>query len=95
MVTKGRFQLTAEPVADWRINAACSGLPHALFFPVGDVTEEAIGHAKEICATCPVVEECLEFALETNQRSGIWGGTSEEDRKTLRRKWLAARRRAS
>jgi WhiB family redox-sensing transcriptional regulator len=45
--------------------------------------------------TCPVAEPCLEYALETNQRAGIWGGTTEEERKSLRRKWLAGRRRAS
>jgi len=38
------------------------------------------GEAKAICATCPVREECLEYALETNQDSGIWGGLDEEQR---------------
>ena len=41
------------------------------------------------------IEPCLEFALATNQESGIWGGTSEEERRKLRKAWLAARRRAS
>jgi WhiB family transcriptional regulator, redox-sensing transcriptional regulator len=44
---------------------------------------------------CPVIDDCLEYALETNQRSGIWGGTSERERKSLRRKWLAERRRSA
>ncbi len=52
-----------------------------------------VERAREICAACHVSEECLEFALETNERTGIWGGTTEEERKSLRRKWLAARRR--
>jgi WhiB family redox-sensing transcriptional regulator len=94
-VTKGEFRATADIVADWRTSAACAGLPHAVFFPIGEATEEAVTNAKAICNTCPVAEHCLEFALETNQRAGIWGGTAEEDRKALRRKWLAARRRAS
>ena len=51
--------------------------------------------ARQVCRSCPVVEACLGYALETNQRAGIWGGSTEEERKTLRRKWLAARRRAS
>ena len=38
---------------------------------------------------------CLEFALTTNQDSGVWGGTSEEERRKLRRQWMAAKRRAS
>jgi WhiB family transcriptional regulator, redox-sensing transcriptional regulator len=92
-VIKGRYELSPEVVADWRDVAACSGLPHAVFFPVGDDLEDAIASAKGICAVCPVTDDCLEFALETNQKAGIWGGTSEEDRKALRRKWLATRRR--
>jgi WhiB family redox-sensing transcriptional regulator len=94
-VTDARLQLTATEVASWRSSAACSGLPHSIFFPAVEATEEDMAYAVEICGICPVTEACLEFALETNQRSGVWGGTSEEDRKALRRKWLAARRRAS
>jgi WhiB family redox-sensing transcriptional regulator len=92
-VIRGRLELSPEVVADWRVEAACSGLPHSVFFPVGDDVDEAIASAKEICALCSVSDACLEFALETNQRAGVWGGTSEEDRKALRRKWLATRRR--
>lgn len=80
---------------DWRDRAACAGQPHALFFPTGEGTERAAEQAKAICAVCPVTDECLEYALETNQVSGIWGGTTESERKSLRRKWLAARRQAS
>jgi WhiB family redox-sensing transcriptional regulator len=94
-VIQARMQPTAPTVVAWRSSAACSGLPHSVFFPAADANEDAIALAKEICDVCPVTDACLEFALETNQRSGVWGGTSEEDRKTLRRRWLAARRRAS
>jgi WhiB family redox-sensing transcriptional regulator len=48
-----------------------------------------------VCGGCDARQPCLEFALTTNQDSGIWGGTSEEERRKLRRQWLAARRRAS
>ncbi|MDP9145203.1 MAG: WhiB family transcriptional regulator [Actinomycetota bacterium] len=94
-VIQTRLQPTAATVVAWRSSAACSGLPHSVFFPVAEADEDEIALAKEICLICPVTEDCLEFALETNQRSGIWGGTAEEDRKALRRKWLAARRRMS
>lgn len=50
--------------------------------------------AKAVCESCPVREACLRYALETNQEAGVWGGTSEEERRKLRRAWLA-RRRAS
>lgn len=59
------------------------------------VDEASLLRAKGICAVCPVIEDCLEYALETNQRAGIWGGTSEKERKSLRRKWLAERRRTA
>lgn len=95
-VTYGPTQLATELVADWRAHAACSGYPNTLFFPASDAVDEgSIEKAKAICAVCPVIDDCLEYALETNQRSGIWGGTSEKERKSLRRKWLAERRRSA
>ena len=95
-MTYGPISIAAEPVADWKARAACAGYPNELFFPVGESPDEAsIAKAKEICAACPVTGDCLTYALETNQRSGIWGGTSEKERKSLRRKWLAERRRSA
>ncbi|HLI01768.1 MAG TPA: WhiB family transcriptional regulator, partial [Acidimicrobiales bacterium] len=44
---------------------------------------------------CHAQRSCLEFALATNQESGIWGGTSEEERRKLRKGWLAEQRRAA
>jgi len=49
---------------------------------------DQISAAKAVCATCESLEACLEFALATNQESGVWGGTSEEERRVLRRAWL-------
>lgn len=93
-VTYGPVNLATDLVADWRVRAACSGYPNTLFFPTSDVVDDgAVERAKAVCAVCPVIEDCLEYALETNQRAGIWGGTSEQERKSLRRKWLAERRR--
>lgn len=92
-VTYGPAQLATELVAEWRNRAACSGYPNSLFFPVPDATASQVERATAVCAVCPVTEECLEYAFETNQRAGIWGGTTEEERKSLRRKWLASRRR--
>jgi WhiB family redox-sensing transcriptional regulator len=39
-----------------------------------------------------VNRSCLEYALSTNQDSGVWGGTSEDERRVLRRQWLRQRR---
>ena len=87
--------LFGEILADWRDEAACAGQPDDLFFPRGDDDHVAsrVAKAKEICAVCPVSDACLQYALETNQRPGIWGGLTEEERRRVRRKWLAERRR--
>ncbi|HET9690969.1 MAG TPA: WhiB family transcriptional regulator [Acidimicrobiales bacterium] len=84
-------------VNDWRDDAACRDTDPDLFFPVGTTGPaiEQIESAKLVCTQCPAQVPCLEFALATNQESGIWGGTSEEERRKLRKAWLARQRRAS
>ena len=83
-------------LADWRNRSACRDTDPDLFFPVGTTGAalEQIAAAKSVCAACDVQGACLEFALATNQESGIWGGTSEEERRKLRKAWLARQRRA-
>ena len=77
----------------WRRHAACRDLDTAIFFP--DTDEEAAA-AQAVCATCPVRDACLEFALVTRQDDGIWGGLTENERRRLRRRRQeAARRRAA
>ena len=75
----------------WRQSSLCRDTDPDLFFPVGTTGHALtqIARAKEVCGECPVHVECLEFALETNQDSGIWGGTSEEERRTMRRAQVA------
>lgn len=75
----------------WRRAAACRDLDPNRFFPVGVTGEaiEQIAEAKSICARCPVLDDCLSFAITTNQEFGVWGGTSEEERRVLRRQWRA------
>ncbi|MFI5684073.1 WhiB family transcriptional regulator [Streptomyces sp. NPDC051636] len=72
---------------EWLRSAACVGEDPELFFPVGttgpalrDVTA-----AKRVCARCPVVTQCLAYALANGQTSGVWGGTCEEERDALLR----------
>jgi WhiB family transcriptional regulator, redox-sensing transcriptional regulator len=76
----------------WRNEASCKNTDPDLFFPVGTTGPalEQIAAAKAVCCECAVRQRCLDFALTTNQDSGIWGGTSEEERRQIRR----ARRRA-
>jgi WhiB family redox-sensing transcriptional regulator len=73
---------------DWRDEAACLGEDPELFFPVGTTGRalDQIEQAKTVCKQCPVAQECLDWALDTNQDAGIWGGTSEEERRTIRRR---------
>jgi WhiB family redox-sensing transcriptional regulator len=82
---------------DWRARASCRDTDPDLFFPVGTTGQaiDQIEAAKAVCSDCEVRAACLEFALATNQEAGVWGGTSEEERRKLRKAWLAARRRAS
>jgi len=79
---------------NWRDGASCRHLNAALFFPSGNTGAalEQILAAKAVCRTCPVRSQCLEFALESNQEAGIWGGTDEDERRRLRRVWRAGRR---
>jgi len=79
----------------WRKVAACRNTDPDLFFPVGSTGPaiDQIESAKAVCTTCEAQPQCLEFALATNQEAGVWGGTSEEERRKLRKSWLAARRR--
>lgn len=81
---------------DWRTDAICRDTDPDLFFPVGTTGNALvqIARAKEVCGECPVHEDCLQFALETNQDAGIWGGTSEEERRAMRRAITAARQQA-
>ena len=87
--------LTADAFAsvlDWRVDAACRDTDPALFFPVG-VTGPAvdqIASAKQVCFSCLCKDKCLDFALSTNQDTGVWGGTSEEERRVTRRGLRAA-----
>jgi WhiB family redox-sensing transcriptional regulator len=60
---------------DWRTLAACRGLDPDLFFPERGDSFTA-RNAQAVCATCPVAEQCLEFAIEVGETEGIWGGLS-------------------
>jgi WhiB family redox-sensing transcriptional regulator len=82
----------------WRSKAACKDASDPdIFFPVG-VTGAAIGQirqAKRVCNSCEARSDCLEFALATNQECGVWGATTEDERRKLRRAWLAKKRESA
>ena len=72
-----------RPIGWWR-DAACLEVNTEKFFPHGD-DREGNAAAKAFCARCPVTGKCLEYALETNQRFGVWGGLTESERRRTRR----------
>ncbi len=75
---------------DWQAEAACRDSDPSVFFPVSDKDAEP---ARAICDTCPVAQECLEWALGTRQPDGIWGGlTPLERQRVVRRRQKAARK---
>ena len=73
---------------DWRHVAACRDADPELFFPIGTTGPALvqIEQAKAICHACPVMDACLEWALETGEEAGVWGGTSEDERRALKRR---------
>ncbi|MCW2741105.1 MAG: Transcription factor WhiB [Blastococcus sp.] len=65
----------------WRLGALCAETDPEAFFPdKGGSTRDA----KRVCTGCAVRSECLEFALNNDERFGIWGGLSERERRRLR-----------
>lgn len=78
----------------WRRSARCREVDPELFFPVGNTGPALyqIEDAKAVCRRCPVMESCLQWALETSQDAGVWGGLSEDERAAMKRR--AARNRS-
>lgn len=72
---------------DWRHEASCRDVDPELFFPIGasGPALAQIAAAKTICEMCSVHDPCLEWALETAQDAGIWGGLTEDERRARRR----------
>ncbi|GAA2067356.1 MULTISPECIES: WhiB family transcriptional regulator [Microbacterium] len=67
----------------WQTDALCSQTDPEAFFPEkGGSTRDA----KRVCTTCDVRTECLEYALQNDERFGIWGGLSERERRKLKRR---------
>lgn len=96
--------LTREEVAgvlntssrQWQEDALCTGGQAGLFFPPSsaerkDERERREERAKAICAVCPVIDDCRDYALTIREPYGIWGGYTESER----RRAASAQRRAA
>jgi WhiB family redox-sensing transcriptional regulator len=67
---------------EWRSIAACRNVDTEVFFPASDLFSH---RAKLICSTCPVRKQCLDWAIATGQRDGIWGGKTAKQRRRMSR----------
>jgi WhiB family redox-sensing transcriptional regulator len=66
----------------WRQHAACKGVEPDIFYPA---SEEEAEVAKAVCGVCPVRQPCLEYALSSRERDGVWGGATEKERRRILR----------
>lgn len=74
--------------ADWRDDAACAGEDSEIFFasegtPAG---QAKVRHAKVVCWSCPSMQACGQWAFETRQAFGVWGGVAERERRAILRR---------
>ena len=66
----------------WHQHAACAGMKPAMFYPPRG---EPAAEAKAVCRRCPVARECLAAALARPERYGVWGATTERERRAQRK----------
>ena len=75
---KTRFTIEAEP---WMQHGLCRGKPTEWWFPSPDShSPHQWDKARQICQDCPVREDCLQYALSTHSRYGMWGGSTPAER---------------
>jgi WhiB family redox-sensing transcriptional regulator len=77
---------------DWQAKARCTEVDPEIFFPERGGSSKA---ARAVCAQCEVRLKCLEYALNNKEQFGIWGGTSERERRRLRKERARRLREAS
>jgi WhiB family redox-sensing transcriptional regulator len=77
---------------DWRHRAACRDEDPELFFPIGTTGPALlqVDEAKAVCQRCDAVDECLTWALDSDQDAGVWGGLSEDERRAVKRRRVGA-----
>ena len=79
-VIEGRDAFPLEPMP-WAEHANCAGVDPDLFFPERGSNQN---HAKAVCAGCSVRAECLQYALDHDEKFGTWGGLSARERGRLK-----------
>ena len=92
--------LTPDPIQrslilmSWRDHAACLEEDPELFFPIGNTGPALlqVENARTVCHRCEVAQTCLNWAVESRQQDGVWGGQSDDERRALKRRNARARR---
>ncbi|MGW1976505.1 WhiB family transcriptional regulator [Streptomyces sp. NPDC001889] len=82
---------------DWRHHAVCREEEPDLFFPIGTTGPAVlqVEEAKAVCNRCPVRDRCRDWAFESGQDHGVWGGLGEEERRAMKRREARKRARAA
>lgn len=81
-IASGKLRAGIGAFESWQEYARCAQTDPEAFFPNKGDSGTA---AKRVCADCPVQQQCLEYALANDERIGIWGGTTPNDRRRIRR----------
>lgn len=90
--------ITSQPSGpsggDWRNDAACRGTNAERFFPASSTGpgKDQEERAKQVCRRCSVTVQCRDFALESGQDFGVWGGLSAAERRAIKRRGQAGQR---
>lgn len=77
--------MTTNATSIWWDLAACLTADPELFFPISSTGagEAHIARAKAMCARCPIRQRCLDYSIDSHQAYGVWGGTSEDERRRI------------
>lgn len=68
---------------EWKLDGLCRQVDPELWFPE---KSSLASDAKKVCKNCPVIDQCLDYALRHNEKHGVWGGKTANQRKKLRLK---------
>lgn len=77
------------PNLDWLEDATCAGMDPRAFFATGNHARAQVFAAKRVCATCPVQQACRNYAIQTGERFGVWGGMSQLELRKRRRRFTS------
>lgn len=77
------FEWTPDRREEWQDDSLCATTDPEIFFPEKGDIGNRVNEAKQICAECPVRQQCLDYAIANREEHGIWGGLSYSQRKRL------------